>query len=376
MTERLSSCPKIRIATNESNIMSKPESLPRDVEGLTAQWLNDALRQQSPGIKVKSMNIDHILWGTATKVLVDVQYEEGSNHGGIPNKLCIKGELDERSRQALAGMTTTGTQIEAVFFNDLGPRLGIPLPRHWYGGSEPGMGLLVLDNLTVQGYRFGAPTEAWSPDRVANALDILAILHGSTWDKKFPELSWLTLGSTGVRQAAEMLMSDQHWQGHFVKPEVYKLPKALADNQRIIQGYRAIWRHDDANARCVIHGDAHLGNTCINPSEQPFFIDWAGPSYSHWGIDVPYFMVGALSLDDRRAVEKDLFEHYLGRLAAHGGPRLDRGEAWDDYRRHVVHGMMWATLPPQLQALENVFAMGERYAAAMMEHDTLNRLGV
>ncbi|HEX5806337.1 MAG TPA: phosphotransferase [Macromonas sp.] len=356
-------------------MMAPKKPLPRTIEELTPAWLNEALQERCPGIRVTALTFDHIIPGTTSKILMDVQYEGGAQYG-MPHKLCVKGEFDEGSRQALSAMTTTGTQIEAAFFNDLAPRLGLPLPRHWYGGSEPGMGILALDNLAVQHYRFGTPTEAWAPELVAKALDILAILHGSTWDQRFPEIEWLTVGSTGVRQAGEMLMSSAHWQNHFEHPEAYTMPAALKDNLRILEGYRAMWRFDDAHAHCVIHGDAHVGNTCISPEGQPFFIDWAGPSYSHWGIDVPYFMIGALTVEDRRAHERELFNHYLDRLVAHGAPAQDRSEAWDDYRRHAIHGLMWATLPPQLQSRANSLAMGERFTSAVIDHDSLKLLGV
>jgi hypothetical protein len=356
--------------------MNANTKLPRAVDEVTPQWLTTALRSSCSDISVTRVSIDHIVWGTATKILLDVQYEGDPVPYGLPNKLCVKGEFDDRSRRALGGMTHAGTQVEAMFFNELAPQLGIPLPRHWYGGSEPGMGILVLDNLLVKGFSFGSPSEPWPPDRVAKALDILALLHASTWNKRFPEFSWLTVGSIVIRQAAETLMSDQHWQAHFIKPEVYKLPAELADNRRILNAYRALWSYDDVRAHCVIHGDAHLGNTCVDPSGQPLFIDWSGPCYSHWGVDVPYFIVGALSIDDRRVLERELFTHYLDRLHLHGGPLLEPAEAWEDYRRHIVHGMMWATLPPALQPLENVHAMGERYATAMIEHQTLRLIGV
>ena len=356
--------------------MSSNAKLPRNIEELTPQWLTKALATACPGIKVASATTEKVIWGTATKVMIDLHYEGDCTSFGIPNKLCIKGEFDERVRQAMAAMTMTGTQVEAVFFNDLGPKLGVPLPRHWYGGSEPGMGILILDNLAAQGAKFGTPTEPWTPDLVGKALEILATLHGSTWGKRFPEMAWLQVGSTAVRQASEVLLSDQHWRSHFVNPEVFQLPPQLADRERSMEGLRAMWRYDDANAHCVIHGDAHLGNTCIDASGQPFFIDWAGPCYSHWAFDFSNFVVGALTVADRRATELDLLNRYLDQLAIHGGPTLDRTEAWDDYRRHTMHGKLWAMLPSAMQSIENVQAMGERYTTALIEHDTLRLLGV
>jgi thiamine kinase-like enzyme len=355
------------------------QGLPRTVEGLTPTWLTQVIGTRNPGIEVSSVNIEKIIWGTTTKVLVDVdlEYKKGQGDNLIPRKLCIKGEFDARVREQLAGVTTTGTQIEAEFYNELGPLSGVPLPRHWYGGSEPGMGILILDNLVIENASFGSPTEPWMPDLVSKALDILARLHGATWGKRFPRFTWLQNGSATVRQFTEhLLMTEMHWQEHFARSEVFKLPDALADRQRALNGFHALWRYDEGKAQCVIHGDAHLGNTCVDAAGQPFFIDWAGACYNHWSFDISNFAIGALSIADRRATESDLLDHYLDRLALHGGPRIDHAVAWDDYRRHIMHGMLWMTLPSTMQSIENVHAMGERYTAAMIEHDTLRILGV
>jgi Phosphotransferase enzyme family len=350
--------------------------LPRTVEQLTPQWLTEVLQKSCPGIVVTDMKTDLIMWGTATKVLVDAQYGGEYKAYGIPNKLCIKGELDEKLRAQLAGVTMTGTQVEASFYNDIGPKLGVPMARHWYAGSEPGMGILILDNMAASGYSFGTPTEPWSPELVSKSLDILGKLHGSTWDRKFPDVSWLQVGSPVHRGYAEFLMSEKHWQAVFADPEAYQLNSYVADRERGLRGWRAMWTYDDANAHCLIHGDTHLGNMCVDPSGQPFFIDWAAPSIAHWALDVAYFVTGSLSVADRRAHEKDLLRHYLVSLAAHGGPKLGWDEAWEDYCRHLLQGLLWSVLPPSMQARENVAAMGERYGSAMQEHKTYELLGV
>jgi hypothetical protein len=321
------------------------------------------------------MHIESIVWGTSTKVLARLDYAGDHAAFGIPRQLCIKGEFDEKLRQALTGVTITGTQIEADFYNDLAPRLGVPVARSWYAGSEPGMGILILDNLAARHYTFGTPTEPWTPELVAKALDSLAVLHATTWSKSFPELAWLKVGSDAVREYTEFLQSEAHWKAQFSRPGVYRLHPYLADRERSLRGLRAMWRYDAMHAHCVVHGDAHLGNASIDPDGNPFFIDWAGPCINNWAIDVAYFIAGTLSVDDRRNAERDLLAHYLDRLAAHGGPVLERGETWDDYRRHLIHGMNWCVLPPTMQSQENVRAMGERFGEAMVEHDTLRLLG-
>ena len=349
--------------------MTTESGLPRTVDALTADWLTAALSTRCPDIRVTNLAVDNILWGTSTKVLVTAEYiGEGERP---PPKLCIKGEFDERVRRDLGGVSITGTQVEADFFNDLAPRLGVPLPRHWYGGSEPGMGILVLDNLTALGARFGTPTEPWSIELVAAGLEVLAALHGSTWNRLPWDVPWMKLGSPVVRTYHEFLVSKGHWDKHFTDPASFRLPPLLQDPERCLRALRNLWKHDDAVATCVIHGDAHLGNTCVDADGHPFFIDWAAPCVSCWAFDVSYFLAGSLTVADRRASEVDLLRHYLEALAARGGPSLAFKQAWDDYRRHHMHGMVWATLPPTLQARDCVDAMSERYVAAVMDHDSL-----
>ena len=356
--------------------------LPRALEQVNADWLTLALAGKCPGVTVTSVEVARIIWGTATKILVDLTYTGGhATVGGHaarrpPAKLCIKGEFDERVRRTLAAMTMTGTQVEALFYSDLAPQLGLPLPRHWFAGSETGMGILILDNLVAGNATFGSPTEPWSPEQVANALEILATLHGSTWGRSFEHVEWLPIGPTAIRQANEYLMSAAHWAAHFAQPRVFQMPPGLQDRERCLAGLHAMWRYDDANAHALIHGDAHLGNTCIDAAGQPFFIDWAGPCLSCWAFDVANFMVGALTIEDRRKHERELLRRYLDRLAAHGAPTLDWPQAWDDYRRHILNGIIWPTVPPNMQPLENVRAMGERYTTALLDHDTLGLLGV
>ncbi|HEX5806202.1 MAG TPA: hypothetical protein VFY31_07715, partial [Macromonas sp.] len=49
-------------------------TLPRFLEDLTPAWLTGALQARCPGVTVDHLDIEHVIWGTATKVLVNAQY--------------------------------------------------------------------------------------------------------------------------------------------------------------------------------------------------------------------------------------------------------------------------------------------------------------
>jgi hypothetical protein len=59
--------------------------------------------------------------------------------------------------------------------------------------------------------------------------------------------------------------------------------------------------------------DAHVGNSYIEPGDAVSFLEWQGYGTGYWIHDVPYFLIGALDLPDRRSAERVLLKHYLAR---------------------------------------------------------------
>lgn len=80
---------------------------------------------------------------------------------------------------------------------------------------------------------------------------------------------------------------------------------------------------------------------------------------------------------DRRTHEKDLLAAYLEALRQNGvaKPPL-REEAWEAYRRHAMHGFMWAFTPTEMQPLDIVTAEGDLFGTAVVDLDRFGALGV
>ena len=351
--------------------MESTEALPRTPEELTAEWLSSAL-----GRTVSDLTVDRIVWGTATKVLVDATYADDPGPQGPPRTLCIKGGFQESVRAY--GMAAAYA-IEAKFYERLAPAIELRLPSCWYAGiDEPAeQGIIVLDDLSAEGGTFGDPTAPWSADQVAAGLEQLAVLHGPTWDKSTdPHVSWLEVGAAAVRGVAPALLSAEHWDSHFSLEGIPSLPSSLQDRDRVTHGMRRLWELDDAAVHCATHGDAHVGNTFIDTAGRPGFLDWQTPCMAPAFYDAAYFITGALAPEIRRASEGDLIRHYLTALSAAGGPELGYDEAWIDYRRHAFHGFFWAVTPPVMQPVERVAAMGARHTTAIEDLDSYEALGV
>ena len=93
--------------------------------------------------------------------------------------------------------------------------------------------------------------------------------------------------------------------------------------------------------------------------------------------DVAYSIIGNLSTEDRRAHERDLIAVYLKALEDAGiktVPAWD--DAWQAYRRHAMHGFMWAFTPVEMQPEDICEAEGQAFGAAVSDLDTFGALGV
>lgn len=330
-------------------------------EHFTPEWFSKAL-----GTSVVRAEVEHIIWGTATKVLMTLAFSEETD---LPASVCVKGGFDER----LSGYgVETAYAIETHFFAEVAPTLKTDLPRCLYAED----GVVVLENLKAAGATFGDPLEPWDADLVAAALEVQAAWHKETWGAKTGPVASLTIGASAVRSATAVLLGSEHWAATFASGDAPKIPTEIDDRERLLRGFQKLWERDEAGLVVLAHGDAHIGNTYIDSSGRPGFLDWQGVCRAPAFYDVAYFIGGSLEPHERRKSEQDLVRHYLAALSAGTGPVISFDEAWQDYRRYTLHGFLWAVTPPAMQPVEKVRAMGERHALAIADHDSLGVLGV
>jgi len=253
----------------------------------------------------------------------------------------------------------------------------LPLPRALFSDlEEQRQGVIIFEDLDDRGVTYGDPLVPWTADTTAAALEVLAALHGQTWGTEAGHFPWLELGATTARGPIELLLTPEQFGPLTSRPEVPALTGRLADPSTVLTAYRRLWAHDDAAEATVAHGDAHVGQTYIAPDGSPAFLDWQGPCVTPWAHDVSYFVGTALDVSTRRSAERDLVAHYTRALHAAGGPELTFDAAWEDYRRHTLHGFVWAVTPELMQPIEIVGALSTRLVAAIEDHDPFDTLGI
>jgi hypothetical protein len=347
------------------------QSLPSSPAGLTADWMQSALRAGTGDthLEVTSVEVGEVIWGTATKAFVEVVYAEPRDD--LPTSFCVKGGLDPR-------LDAVGSRIalimEARFYGSLCDNLGISTLRSYYAGvtEDQSQGVVVLEDLRSAGATFHEPGAALDRDAVASGLDFLARLHGSSWGLQPDAGAGIRTGSV-VRRAVKLFLSDTYWTSTFGGPELEGMPRGLRTREELADSFAALWRiEDSAPALSLLHGDAHVGNTVQTAGVGLTFMDWQTYCLGPWSYDVSYFISGALSVDDRREHERDLLRHYLDRLRTAGGPAIDDEVAWSAYRLHLPHGLIWSLVPDVMQAPERSLAMRDRHVAAVEDHRLLD----
>lgn len=172
-----------------------------------------------------------------------------------------------------------------------------------------------MDDLSAQGCRFGDPAEPWPVSRVLAGVEQLAALHAGTWNAKAEDYPWLT---AHYDQAILSLMEtyDQVVHADNRPPGI---PDFLKDQARITAVLEKHYRSRNPLFQCMVHGDAHTGNTYL-VQDQPRFLDWQIIHIGSALHDVAYLIGGALTIEDRRAHETEVLDHYLETLASYGGP--------------------------------------------------------
>lgn len=344
--------------------------LPLSVDELTPEWLGSALSILWPGTVVDSLKIDSVIWGTATKAFVEVTYAEKSEMSGLPERLCVKGGFRPELLQVMA----LGYQTEAQFYRDIGSSMSDGLPTCYFAGVDAatGQGIVVLEDLSTQGVSFGDPQRPLTPDQVAEGLIAQASWHSAPP----PDLAWLT-GPDSLRAVIKPLMEPAFWSERMSTDVPQIVQAALPDRARYLRGMERIWEIEDAAPPCVTHGDANISNLYVDRDGRPKFIDWQFVALSDWSHDVGMFLIGSLSVEERRTHERELLREYLAaRAAAAGGHTPSWDDAWSSYRIHTLHGLIAWLTPDEMQKIESRGPQAIRYAHAAVDHDSYRLLGI
>lgn len=357
---------------------ARADPLPMSLAELTPAWMTRALSQDFPGAVVSGFREIGVVHGTTTKMRLAIDY---ADRAGAPASVCVKSNWESHAAKSLG----TGIfAMEGHFYAQMRPLLPLPAPRCHFADFDDatGQSVLVMEDIAAAGGTFNTNGDPLSAAAMAVAFDSLAHLHSCWWgDDALAQFAWLlTSMAPGTVDGVMYDVLEPRIHSFAARPNrAAFLPDWYKrDPARLRRLYAALcaWETARTDPRCVIHGDTHLGNSYNDPSGKLCWLDWQLLRRGHAIRDISYFIVGSLTIEERRAHEKDLIAGYLDRLAARGIAAPSFAEAWDEHRRWSIYSLVaWLGTDDAWQKGDACAASTERCFAAIADHDTLALFG-
>ncbi len=312
--------------------------IPPGVAAVTPEWLTEALGNAlAPGVRVSSIDWKQIgqgvgFLGELSRVKLTYDGEAGPL---APSSVIVK--LPTQMAEARGMAAVLGFyEREIGFYNEIGPEVGVRIPKSYHAVFEPATCDFALVMEDVQNAAPGDQLASCTLEQARLAVRVLARLHARWWQSpRLSEYAWLPT------------------RGH----AFYEVLKA--GHRQNLPAFADVWasRFDPSVARCVIglgekydeyletifrrpltltHSDYRLDNMMFGSagSEDEFvLLDWQLCQASIGTLDLQYFISGNLRRDVIAKHTDELLDAYYDELRTSGVVDYSMAELRDDYAR-------------------------------------------
>lgn len=305
---------------------------------------------------------------------------ENDPAGKGPSAIFAKGTPQSAAHRVMLSVLHMD-EAEAQFYNQVAKDLDRLVPRCFLASSfGGGRSLILLEDIEAAGCQ---PFWQGYDCTIAHARAVaicLASIHAKFWQspRLGEDLSWIRPRSLRYGNTWLMQEHDQT-RLEFLRnpPREHVGDHALAALEQWHGCHREMLAQWSRMPQTLLHGDSHLGNTFSRPDGSAGYYDWqvvfSGPGLR----DLSYFLMSALTAEQRASHEREIFDVYVGRLEELG-VIIDREQAWSDYTLFVFD--RWdATIMAWVHGTYNHAPAGQirmfrTIASAIEDHDVARRL--
>jgi hypothetical protein len=366
----------------------KPTSLaeiPPSVDALTPEWLTAALCKGNPGAWVTGVSIGSGSDGSTSRRALRIRYNDVGQQAGLPTHVYSKSTPKFTSRAVT--VPSAALECEALFYDRIRPVLDVEAPQGYYLAfdNRSGRSMFLLEDVaTTKGVTFGDPTKHYiDRARAESIVTNLATVHGKLWESpRFAgDLAAIKDAERWQLDANEMINFPSRTMIGFDRAESVCPAEFRCHRAEVWSTFMASLAMHKAAPNTLLHSDVHSRNWYLTPDGGMGLYDWQCISRGIWALDVAYALSSALTVQDRRAWERDLIELYIDRLYAAGGPSLPFENAWLTYRQQPFHGLVFwlytigaGRLQPAMQPDEVSLANLERMTNMIVDLDSFDAL--
>jgi Phosphotransferase enzyme family len=363
----------------------RPVSLsevPPSAHALTREWLTAALCQDHPGAEIAQIFVGESNEGSTSRRAIVVDYNEAGRAAGLPTRIFCKSSASFVSR-LVTGLSGAAA-AEVGFYTDVRPLLEVEAPHCYHAAAEERSkrATLILEDIAnTRGVTWPDPRHTYVDKALAESMiDTMASYHGAMWgDRRLAHWSWLPTAEQFQIGVNETIDFEKRSMVGVERSEGF-IPAEFSSRRNEIYPclMRSLELHRD-KPQTFLHQDVHLRNWFMTSERQMGLFDWQCCARGLWALDFGYAIMGALTVEDRRAWERELLERYLEQLAAAGGEASSFDQAWLDYRQQVFHGLIFwlytigqGRLQPDMQPRAVSEVNVERMAHAVIDLESFD----
>ena len=363
----------------QTRVTSRNE-LPSKYENITPEWLSAILCGSVPGAAVVAYQLDEDDPGTSNRRRIFIDYNHEGKDAGLPTSIFCKATMGFVNRIALG--LTRGIHNEVMFFNEMRPNLNIETPRSLFASYNPRTlnSFIALEDMgsTVE---FCQPSTYIDRPKAESLVGVLARLHGHYYQNAELETirSEIKTWQKYFYDNARTLSLEKYTDKGFGAAESV-IPPGLFARRKEIWGatIESVDLHKSL-PNTFIHSDVHIKNWYLASDNAMGLTDWQCCCIGHWSRDFSYALSTCLTIEDRRAWEKDLLKCYLQVFHEVSGQKVEFEDAWKYYRQQLFTALAWWTITftppwymPDMQPADVSTELIRRISTAIDDLDALD----
>lgn len=375
---------RITKAFSEENLerpVHRADEVPPSYVSITEDWLTEVICGAVPGARVVGHRFDERDDGSSNRRRIFLDYNEVGRAADLPATVFCKA-AETLNNRLVTGLSRAA-QIEADFYNLVRGRLEIEAPEGIYARFDTHnfASLIMLRDLAGKATFCDDRTEV-TREMAEQQVTTLANLHSRFYESaelgsdKLPFISWPKWWTRMMAASPDFAAC---CDAAFGESEDNMPARLFARRSEIWHAtMQSVERHNHL-PKTLIHGDVHLKNWYHSNSGAMGLSDWQITAFGHWSRDLIYTITTALTVENRRALERDLVELYLDLMAERGVVREPIDQVWLNLRQQLMTALAFWTITlhpaegmPDMQPLRTTRKFLNRLLTAIDDHDSLN----
>lgn len=361
--------------------VTRKEEVPHSYDAITDVWLTDVLCGDHAGAAVTGHRFDERDDGSSNRRRIMLDYNQAGKDAGLPATVFCKAAETLNNRLVLG--LSRAAQIEADFYNLVRGRLEIEAPEGLYARFDPEnfASLIMLHDLRGHA-EFCDDRTVMTRERAEQQIRTLVNLHSRFYQSPelgSPTLPYISWPQWWARMMAASPDFEKCCDSAFGECEDIMPARLFARRSEIWPATsRSVEAHNHL-PHTLIHCDVHLKNWYIADNGAMGLSDWQITCVGHWSRDLIYTMTTALTIENRRAWEKELVELYLSLMAERGVPREPIDQVWTALRQQLMTALAFWTITlrpaegmPDMQPLRTTREFLNRLLVAIDDHGSLD----